>query len=427
MRKEKKRIKKEKGITLVVLASVTISATFGDNGIIKKAELARDLATNSTIKENEDMNSLMDEYTNIMSGDGEVPEPPKDETPPTVSIQVGEVTETSIAITVNATDDSGEIASYKYYLNGVEQKTDTVNTYTFDGLTAGTEYTIKVESFDKANNKGEKTITVSTTKKPEIGAGEINKEPSVYYGSEVRGYTCTSQGVSKWRIFYADSTNIYLIADDYISYQYAPKGKNGTAVTKNSDYRLSFNNVYSDYPGASWIKENSKGSKWLNKLLSEYSSSTNKNVKAVGYMMDTNVWSIYSGSDAEFAMGGPTLDMFCESYKDTHPGGYIMCQAPNAIGYQVKWSYGSWDGYVNDLAKDEFNKIYIKSDKSKAYAMWLASPSAYDANCVMFADYTGLVSYDYSNSGSPGFCPLVCLKSGVQLNKVSDGVYEIVK
>ena len=171
-------MRREKGITLValvvtiviivILSSVTLTATFGENGIIKKAELARDLATNSTIKENEDMNSLMDEYTNIMSGGGEVPEPPKDETPPTVSIQVGEVTETSISITVNATDDSGEIASYKYYLNGEEQKTDTANTYTFDGLTAGTEYEIKVEAFDKAGNRGENSVKASTKKKDTI-------------------------------------------------------------------------------------------------------------------------------------------------------------------------------------------------------------------------------------------------------------------
>ena len=171
-------MKKQEGITLValvvtiviiiILTSVTLTATFGENGIIKKAELARDLATNSTTKENEDMNSLLDEYANIMSGGGEVPEPPKDTTPPTVSIEVGETTETSIAVTVNATDDSGEIAKYIYHINGKEPQENTTNTYKYDGLTAGTEYTIKVEAFDKANNKGEKTITASTKKKDTI-------------------------------------------------------------------------------------------------------------------------------------------------------------------------------------------------------------------------------------------------------------------
>lgn len=33
-----------------------------------------------------------------------------------------------------------------------------------------------------------------------------HKIQTAYYGSEVREYTCASQGVSKWRIYYVDST-----------------------------------------------------------------------------------------------------------------------------------------------------------------------------------------------------------------------------
>ena len=173
--KERVIRRKEAGITLValvitiviivILASVTISATFGDNGIIRQAELARDLASNSTIKEAEDMNAMIDEYSNIMSG-GENPEPgpEEDTTPPTVEIVLGETTETSIAITVNATDDSGEIAKYVYHINGKEPQESTTNTYKYDGLTVGTEYTIKVEAYDKSGNKGENSTTASTTK-----------------------------------------------------------------------------------------------------------------------------------------------------------------------------------------------------------------------------------------------------------------------
>ena len=167
-------------VIIIILTSVTLVATFGENGIIKKAELARDLVTNSTIKENENMNSLMDEYANIMSGGENIPEPPKDETPPIVSIVVGTKTENSIEVTANATDDSGIIASYKYYLNGAEQKADTANTYTFTGLTAGTEYEIKVEAFDKAGNKGENSTVVRT--KIKLPEGVPIPEGFVYVG-----------------------------------------------------------------------------------------------------------------------------------------------------------------------------------------------------------------------------------------------------
>ena len=78
--------KDERGITLValvitiiiliILATVTINAVFGDNGLIKQAEYARDLSANSIEAEYEGMNSIFDEFVNIMYEDDETPEPP---------------------------------------------------------------------------------------------------------------------------------------------------------------------------------------------------------------------------------------------------------------------------------------------------------------------------------------------------------------
>ena len=259
-------------------------------------------------------------------------------------------------------------------------------------------------------------------------ASDISKAPASYYGAEVTNYTAPHAGVDKWRIFYADGTNIYLIADDYIAGANTPKGQGGSSIYENSTYKLSFNNVTNDYTGASWISNNSKGAKWLSQFLSSYGTSTYGNIKAVAYMMDTNVWSAYYASeDAEYAMGGPTLEMFCASYKDTHPSKYLECGNVDSNGYNVRWNGGSWANYQDGLVKDDFNSIYIKSSTSKAYAMWLASPSAYDSNLLMRAYYGGLVdsiSYYY---GNPGLRPLVCLKSSIQLEKQSDATFMIVK
>ena len=91
-----------------------------------------------------------------------------DGTPPIVSnITTGEITENSIAVTVTASDNESGLATsgtYKYYLNGEEKATSESNSYIYTGLTAKTQYTIKVEVYDKALNKGENTIIVSTTK-----------------------------------------------------------------------------------------------------------------------------------------------------------------------------------------------------------------------------------------------------------------------
>mgnify|MGYP001851463387 CR=1 FL=1 len=84
-RKEKGREieKQNKGITLValvitiiiiiILATVTINMAFGDSGLIKQAKLAKDMAANSTTAEQEGMNSLMDEYANLLAEDSEIP------------------------------------------------------------------------------------------------------------------------------------------------------------------------------------------------------------------------------------------------------------------------------------------------------------------------------------------------------------------
>ena len=221
---------------------------------------------------------------------------------------------------------------------------------------------------------------------------------------------------------------MYLIADDYITAENTPKGKEETSVTENGTYKLSFNNVYNDYEGASWISQNSKGAKWLSQFLSSYGTSTSSSIKAVAYMMDTNIWSAYYASeDAEYAMGGPTLEMFCASYKDTHPSKYLECGNLNSFGYQVRWNGGSWNDIVYDFVLDDFNSIYIKSDSSKVQAMWIASPSANAGDWLMQAQYLGQVNLVYYGSGNLGLRPIVCLKSSVQLEKQTDGTFIIVK
>ena len=78
----KERIEQNRGITLValvitiviliILATVTISTVFGENGLIEYAKEARDKSANSTVAESEDMNRLLAEYANVMAEDEEI-------------------------------------------------------------------------------------------------------------------------------------------------------------------------------------------------------------------------------------------------------------------------------------------------------------------------------------------------------------------
>ena len=73
-----KVIKRAKGVTmlalvvtiivLLILAAITLSLAVGENGIIKRAKLARDKAKNASIQEEEAMNLAADEIDNAGSG-----------------------------------------------------------------------------------------------------------------------------------------------------------------------------------------------------------------------------------------------------------------------------------------------------------------------------------------------------------------------
>jgi hypothetical protein len=147
-------------------------------------------------------------------------------------------------------------------------------------------------------------------------------------------------------------------------------------------------------------------------------------------MLDTSIWNKFVNSDyAEYAIGGPTIEMFCASYKDTHPAKYIECEAETSTnGYKVRWNGGSYSTIISGFTtSNEYNGIYIKKDTKKAYATWLASPSASGTDKVSGADSSSCMTYYSYNNYARGFRPLVCLSSDVQLEKTEKGNYNLVK
>ena len=259
-----------------------------------------------------------------------------------------------------------------------------------------------------------------------------------YYGKSVN-YT-SANGVTGWKIFYADTNNIYLIADDYVNVAKLPKGTNeagqsvGSApANTNSSYpkAVPFDNIFDAYStGAARITTNTI--KKLNSSFfarSDISMNTNDNIKAVAYMLDTTAWSTFKDNNednngkADYAIGGPTLEMLFKSYNQKHPGKNYEAQATSATGYQLRVNGGTWK-YNTDSSSDYLDSndsLYVLPTSKGAAAMWLASPSANNTNRVVHVYYSGNVGYDTYNSNYAGFRPLVCLKSNVQLQESGDG------
>ena len=156
-------------------------------------------------------------------------------------------------------------------------------------------------------------------------------------------------------------------------------------------------------------------------------------MKSVAYMLDTNAWSGFKGDDAEYAIGGPTIELFFEAYNKAHgtSANQYQARAKSTTGYEITTDGGTtWGNYTGSAGGNKLvtnDPTFVINTKKNAYAMWLASPSAHSTSLVMGVTYGGVVDAGIYNDTRLGFCPLVSLKSDVELRKTGDNTYEIIK
>ena len=402
-RTKEKIIKNNKGITilalvvtiivLLILAGVSISMITGDSGIINQAKTAKE--------ETEKGNVIEKAQKDIL------------------------------AITASGRSDITQQELHDILEKYFESVPDDVDTD--DILTTKEEYGGKYEIAVSDIYDGEIEIKGIT-------AAELTDEQKKeLYGKYVTNYECSSNDAiettapGKWMIFHIDDDNIYLIASDYIDTDYCPT-VNGATVTKgNTNYKASFSGVYNQYAGSTDVSDIGKE---LNRsyFIDNNFTSTSSNMKSVAYMLDTNAWSGFKGTDADYAIGGPTIELLFESYNKAHPdanypNGKYKAKASSTTGYQISVDGGSnWSNMTSSSNYlDTADPTYVINSQSNASGMWLASPPASNTNGVMAVYYNGNVSNDFYSNGAYGFRPLVFLRSDVQLKKTEDNTYEIIK
>ena len=317
-----------------------------------------------------------------------------------------------------------------------------------------------------------------------------NTEPKNYYGDIIDydvdiGVSLDDKDQYDWKIFYNDDTNIYIIAEDYVRMDnslmpeitgrtdggttspfslYWPfniqNGKNGSADIFGADVSNKTMNFANNY-----LK------KWKTALGDN--TSTKSNAKMVATLLDTDLWSYNSStgkgytnstkiqslssnySNDYFAIGGPTLEMWVESWNIRHGAEsddenklQLYC-ASNEKGYFVGTlanpdtiaNTSTGEGYkafeegttgytdtlyyphppVNNLP-DTFTSL------NKCQGFWLASPSARSAYHVLYVGCTGGIAYNQFNHNLEGVRPVVCLPSDITATwNETDGVWNIIK
>ena len=343
---------------------------------------------------------------------------------------------TELYISFKASLENGTITSVTCDKGTVENK----NGLYVMKITQNGTYTFTITGTGEAGSvKSIIPVKVSKYETSILKASDIagKTDKTKIYGATVTGYTLPSGTTTdvKWKIFYADNSNIYLIADNYVERANLPNSTDGTTATANkpndgnSSYARTayFSNILEDYKdGSSRITENK-----LKALNNDYFNtkgytSENSNMKSVAYMMDTTAWNskFRDTSKAEYVVGGPTVELLFKSYNEKYKTAYES-QASSATGYQIrKTSSDSWSTGIGSMLKTS-DSLYVITKQTDALAYWLASPSAYDASFVMSVYYNGGVNGTNYNINRRGFRPLVCLKSDVTLEKVSDTEYAI--
>ncbi len=117
-------------------------------------------------------------------------------------ISIGSITSTSnsITVTVNAVDNETglkEEGTYIYYINGEKKIESESNSYTFEGLADGENYTVKVEVIDKAGNKNNIEQSIETKGVPSgLEQGAVTFEDPVWSGSVASIKVSTNTGYS---------------------------------------------------------------------------------------------------------------------------------------------------------------------------------------------------------------------------------------
>ena len=256
----------------------------------------------------------------------------------------------------------------------------------------------------------------------EMTASDVANKPSIY-GSTVTNYN--ANGI-KWKVFYATTDRIYLIASDYVHYSKLTNAyKNGASCHNTGTYPYS----YCWASGGTSLETTGRQDGIF--MATGYTlNSSKENSKCVSGLLNTNNWTAFVDTNyADYAIGGPTLNMYKASW--------------NAKGYTTLYTNTNTNGYyVGTSANPTTTSVDMSSDKagygdtlyypyqssySNCYGYWLVAPSAARTDGIMSVYDDGSVDYGTYGSYAFGVRPLVSLKSGVALQENSDGTVTLIK
>ena len=244
-----------------------------------------------------------------------------------------------------------------------------------------------------------------------------------------------------WRIFYNNGENIFIIAADYVESDMV--NTSTTQMYRVADDPSHSSYIYSlnwyDSVNSTTTLTSSQGNADINETMTslfmyekyktQNPTSENTNAKATAAMLAQPAWNAFKDSNgyAQYAVGGPTLEMWVASY---NAKGYTpLYTNVDNTGYYIGNSEGTTDYYysVTDDSNNGYgDTLYFPHQEavSNCWGYWLASPSASNADGVVYVYCDGSVGISrFNNYRYVGVRPLVSLYSNVTATQDENNVW----
>ena len=221
-----------------------------------------------------------------------------------------------------------------------------------------------------------------------------------YIGTKITDYNPTAGGT--WRIFYYDEAGEFGTAGKlYLKRDYVSKDK-----------VLSSKRSYIPSPQGLEIMR-AMNPKWRDYPTEDANTIDLENEHCVAWLCDPINWTDYKTSEADYAIGGPSVEMYMKAYNVWKTGNKdatnLICNVESVYGYSVgaNNAYAN-SGYatLNKILEAGPNNIFMGEHLD---VWWLASPSANTQFRILYiSGFHKAVGTNYL-SENVGTCPVVCI------------------
>lgn len=395
-------------IVIILIAAINISIIFGEDGVITEA-----IQASEKKKESEMLDDIGFAWSELE---------------------------------IKYLSQNSGLSKEEYIKNNLENALNSKGIVTSDSIkTTANGGTV----FKFRSNSNNKTYNVLRSSSGQFSTvGEYDKLSNIIkpenYGDYVK---YSAGGVDGWRIFYNDTSNIFIITSEHLHKDNLPtealSGSNPPCKIINTQpYNIKFNTPGTPTSNDISILNSDTAKKYLYAFTTDYNTP---NLQIISFLLNTNIWNKFVIPNiADSATGTPTLEMFQASwnskYTNTPVRFYIPTGANYKYGYAFNTATSSWplDG-TNDAEEKLYLPHYgsvipdfVPDVPTDSLGYWLASPYCGAYNGI----YTQLVYIHSKDIGIWGgdptineqhsIRPVVCLNKDVYGLKTDSG-WELIK